>query len=398
MRNSVTASPSRVARSVALDVEQGVEEREPAGVGGVQLAAAVRRNDGGHRRCHAAAGAGGAHALGGRGLATSPCGEGVVDGALGGDGVDEPADGAIVEVQHGLHTVSEMPASERTVHRAAALGCLRPRLSGLPRRHRRRAGALPGDAGGRRRVRGDRGTVRHRLRPAGAVDRRRQPRRRCRARTLRPPRPDARRARGDDGGQRRRRRSPSGFRPRRRRPSPSRRRRRAVLPGRVASGAGRVGSGPPRVRHGPLRRGVLRRADDRRRARGHRRGEQLAHRLLVRCRTRRGRVRGDVGGAPRSAHGSAGVAALPGQGGRRSAHRDRRRRGRLPVRGDPVPHDVRRRRVGPAGRAGRRAAGRRTGPLDPRQGAVRCQQRSARPDRQRPDHRPRRRRSPGSPG
>ncbi len=155
---------------------------------------------------------------------------------LRGGRVDELGHGAIVEVQHGLHTVSEM--REPSDSNDASLGRVRPRLPRLSRRHRRRAGAVAGDAGGCRRVRRHRGPVGPGVRFAGAVDRRRQPGRRSSARPLRRPVADARRLGGDDGGQcgRRRRR-----RVRRcgRRPSTPRRRRRAVLPGRAAGSAGR---------------------------------------------------------------------------------------------------------------------------------------------------------------
>ena len=110
----------------------------------------------------------------------------------------------------------------------------------------------------------------------------------------------------------------------------------------VVAGAGRA-----RLRHGHLRRRLLRRSHGCRRARCRRRGERLAHRLLVRRRRspprrswRRGRSASGRRRARRCrcAFPPRQVLGLPTLIGAVGAV--------LPVRGDPVPHDVRRRPSG----------------------------------------------------
>ena len=94
----------------AVDVEQHVDEREPPGVGGVELAAAVgrARPRPSPRPCRPSRRSG-PHALGRRRLARDPTRR----RRRRRRGRRRPAstsvgDGAVVEVQHGLHTVSEM--------------------------------------------------------------------------------------------------------------------------------------------------------------------------------------------------------------------------------------------------------------------------------------------------
>ena len=231
-----------------------------------------------------------------------------------------------------------MQLDDRTVVERP-LGRLRPRLSGLPRRDGRGAGAVAGDAGGRRRVRRERRPVRRGVRPARPVDRRRQPGGGAFLGRFgsRPWMPPARQP------------SPAASSPPWPRDSPGRRRPgaarhgRAVLPGRVASGAGGHPGQPARLRHGHLRRGLFRRLTVAAvlcggATHGWRIAFWSAAGLAAAAFVATWSVR-------LAAVGDAGVAALPRLRSPRSADGHRRRRGGVPVRGDPVPHHVRRHRV-----------------------------------------------------